>query len=51
MFEIRLLDSFAFMASSLSALVENLNLEYEQLQTLDKNFEKLYDDNGDKKLI
>ena len=49
MFEIRLLDSFAFMASSLCSLVENLNPEYEQLQTLDKNFEKHYGDNYDKK--
>jgi len=37
------------LASSLSALVENSNPEYEQLKTLDKNFEKHYYDNDDKK--
>ena len=48
LFEIRFLDTFAFMASSLSNLVDNLHPQAKQIEELVKNFNETYDKQIDK---
>ena len=50
-FEIRFIDTFSFMAESLSSLVDNLHPKAQQIKELIKKFDETYDEQIDKKII